>query len=105
MSPTLLSRADVVLREGTPRVPGSPPVSAVSWRSRLAILVAFGLVYGAVMGSYGEPLAARPLQMLYSALKVPLLLTATFAIGLPTSRAISCACWSSSRLVGLRAGS
>ncbi|AMV36905.1 hypothetical protein [Planctomyces sp. SH-PL62] len=84
MSSTLLSRADVVLREGTPRVPGNPPVSAVSWRSRLAILVAFGVVYGAVMGSYGEPLAGRPLQMLYSALKVPLLLTATFAIGLPT---------------------
>ncbi|WP_165244407.1 hypothetical protein [Paludisphaera soli] len=84
MSLTLLSRADDVLREGTGRGAEGPPARPVSWRWRLAILVVFGLAYGAAMGSYGDPPAARPLQMAYSAIKVPLLLGASFAICLPT---------------------
>jgi hypothetical protein len=49
-------------------------------------LVAFGLLYGAVMGSF-RALAAQPqwlLQIIYSAVKVPLLLSATFVISLPS---------------------
>ncbi|MDG3006356.1 hypothetical protein [Paludisphaera mucosa] len=84
MSLTLLSRADAVLREGSAAEPDAPPTAVVSWRSRLAILIAFGMVYGAVMGAYGDSLGDRPLQMLYSALKVPVLLTVSFAISLPT---------------------
>ena len=52
----------------------------------LAFLVLFGLVYGAVMGSY-RALVAQPqwlLQIVYSAVKVPLLLVATFVISSPS---------------------
>jgi hypothetical protein len=49
----------------------------------LAVLVAYGMLYGAVMGGYGGFADDGMLQMLYSALKVPLLLTVTFALSLP----------------------
>jgi hypothetical protein len=49
-------------------------------------LVLFGLLYGAAMGSF-RALADQPqwlLQIVYSSVKVPLLLTATFVISLPS---------------------
>jgi hypothetical protein len=51
-----------------------------------------GCVYGAVMGAFGE----RPLQMLYSAVKVPLLLAATTVLSLPSYFVLN-------TLLGLRA--
>ena len=51
-----------------------------------AFLIFFGLLYGAAMGSF-RAIGAQPqwlLQMAYSAVKVPLLLTATFLISLPS---------------------
>lgn len=74
---TLLHQADLVLR-------GGPVRDALSWRSRLTVVSVFGVFYGAVMGSYGGLDADRPWQMLYSGLKVPLLLSATFLLSLPT---------------------
>lgn len=74
-TPTLLRRADALLR-GLPE-PEAPAASA--WRSRLAIVATFGALYGATMGWYG----GRPLQATYSALKLPLMLAASFAISLP----------------------
>lgn len=74
-TPTLLHRADALLRG----LPEPAPPGATAWRSRLAILAAFGALYGATMGSFGE----RPLQAAFSALKLPLMLAATFAISLP----------------------
>lgn len=62
-----LRRADAILR-------GDPP--AGSWR----LVLGCGLAYGGVMGAFG----GRPLQVAYSAVKVPLLLLATLALGLPT---------------------
>src|SRR5437879_1222370 len=54
----------------------------------LALLVGFvaifGLTYGAVMGSFGGWGDDRLLQVVYSALKVPLLLLGTFALALPS---------------------
>jgi hypothetical protein len=47
-------------------------------------MIIFGLLYGAVMGSYPGPHGPRALQMVYSALKVPLLLFVTFLISLPS---------------------
>jgi hypothetical protein len=44
------------------------------------LVLACGLAYGAVMGSFG----GRPLQALYSAIKVPLLLLATVGLSLPS---------------------
>jgi hypothetical protein len=52
----------------------------------VACLVLFGLLYGVVMGSF-RALASQPqwlTQIVYSGIKVPLLLTVTFAISLPS---------------------
>lgn len=60
-------------------------------------LVLFGLLYGVVMGSF-RALASQPqwlAQIVYSAIKVPLLLTVTFAISLPSFYVVNA-------LVGLR---
>ena len=52
---------------------------------RLAVLIVFfGLLYGAVMGTFSGIAGRRLLQVLYSALKVPLLLLATFVLSLPS---------------------
>lgn len=50
----------------------------------LTLLVVFGLLYGAVMGSFGGVTGRRALQPLYSGLKVPLLLLVTFALSIPS---------------------
>ena len=50
----------------------------------LRVLVAFGAIYGAVMGGYGGLRGDRWLQVLSSAAKVPVLLAATTALGLPS---------------------
>jgi hypothetical protein len=66
---------DAVLRAARP--PGLGPL--------VFMLVAFGSLYGAAMGSFWSGDAGvRPLQMLYSALKVPMLLVVTFALSLPS---------------------
>lgn len=52
---------------------------------RLLLTVAvFGVLYGATMGTFGGVRGDRPLQILYSALKVPLLLLVTFGLSLPS---------------------
>lgn len=51
----------------------------VPWARLGLLLLAGGWIYGAAMGSYG----ARPLQALYSALKVPFLLSAATLVVLP----------------------
>jgi hypothetical protein len=71
---TLLLKADGVLRGDWPRS---------DWRASLALILLFGPVYGAVMGSYGFDAPERLLQVLYSALKMPLLLGASTLICLP----------------------
>ena len=63
----LLRQADAILR-------GRPV--AGSWR----LVLGCGLAYGSVMGSFGW----RPGQMVYSAIKVPLLLGATLFLSLPS---------------------
>jgi hypothetical protein len=50
----------------------------------LAAVLVGGLMYGVVMGTYSGLSPGRYQQLLYSGLKVPLLLLATFAICLPT---------------------
>jgi hypothetical protein len=73
----LLVQSDLLLRPTT-RVVFAP-------RTLLAIVVLFGVVYGALMGTYYEPgEAPRWLQSVYSATKVPLLLTLTFVLALPS---------------------
>ncbi|MCD6393095.1 MAG: hypothetical protein J7M40_06265 [Planctomycetes bacterium] len=48
------------------------------------LVVVFGVLYGAVMGSFAGVFGERFLQVVYSAVKVPFLLTATFALSLPS---------------------
>ncbi|MCE5268063.1 MAG: hypothetical protein LLG00_09275 [Planctomycetaceae bacterium] len=52
--------------------------------SMIACIVTFGMVYGAVMGSFGGIGGQRLWQAIYSALKVPLLLVGTSLIAWPS---------------------
>jgi hypothetical protein len=58
--------------------------SALGPRQIILIMIAFGFLYGAVMGSFGGVTGERFWQVVYSAMKVPLLLTLTFVISLPS---------------------
>ena len=59
-------------------------LQAFAPRRLVAIFVVFGCLYGASMGSFGGDDGPRGLQMLYSALKVPLLVGVTFALSVPS---------------------
>ncbi len=48
------------------------------------LIVIFGILYGAVMGSFGGVFGRRFWQVVFSAVKVPFLLTATFLLSLPS---------------------
>jgi len=48
------------------------------------VMTAFGLIYGGLMGTFGGISPDRFEQIAWSALKVPLLLAATFAFSLPS---------------------
>jgi hypothetical protein len=52
--------------------------------SLVLAVVVFGMFYGGVMGTYGGVAESRYLQVLYSAVKVPLLLITTFLLSLPS---------------------
>lgn len=60
----------------------APLMGRLRWL--LILLLACGLFYGAVMGTYSGLEAGRLRQLLYSGVKVPLLLLATFALCLPS---------------------
>lgn len=53
-------------------------------RQLLGLIVLFGCIYGAVMGTFGGIWGDRLLQVLFSAIKVPLLLLVTFVLSLPS---------------------
>ena len=69
----LLRHADDVLR-----------ARPMSLRQLVVLIAVFSMAYGVVMGSFSVDGSLRAKQMLYSALKMPLLLLATFAISLPS---------------------
>lgn len=53
--------------------------------AQLGLMVAaFGITYGAVMGSFGGVLGEHFWQVVFSAVKVPFLLLGTFALSLPS---------------------
>jgi hypothetical protein len=78
----LLVEADRILR-GEGWEAATDGMAAIGLRFVTATLAA-GMLYGAVMGTYGGLGADRLLQMLYSALKLPLLLLLSFAVSLPS---------------------
>lgn len=59
------------------------------------MIVAFGMSYGGVMGAFGGLGGDRPLQLVYSAVKVPILIMLTFALSVPSFYVIN-------TLLGLR---
>jgi hypothetical protein len=61
-----------------------------------ATVLLFGLTYGAVMGTFGGVAGPGAWQLVYSAVKVPLLLLVTFALSVPSFFVLN-------TLVGLRA--
>jgi hypothetical protein len=77
----MMRHADEILRGRRDRP--EAPLSHALLRL-ISLLVVFGLFYGAVMGSFGGVTGGRGLQVLYSAVKVPLLLVVTFALSLPS---------------------
>jgi hypothetical protein len=80
-----LLHADDVLRRRpwVTRTHGTASPFGHPLRWLAADVLVFGLLYGAVMGAFGGVLGDRAWQVLYSALKVPLLLLVTFFLGLP----------------------
>ena len=75
-------QADDVLRRRRWTVESARPWSALGllW----ACVIVYGMAYGGVMGSFGGLLGDRGWQVLFSAVKVPILLGATFLISLPS---------------------
>ena len=80
----LLRQADDVLRRGSGTAASRARGRAFALENPILLIVAFGVFYGAVMGTYGGGAAERIWQVVYSALKVPLLLMATFLLSLPS---------------------
>jgi len=80
----LLRLADDVLREGASAAPLRREAGWGVLGSLTLLLVAFGMFYGGVMGTYGGVAGPRVLQVVYSAVKVPFLLFTTFSLSLPS---------------------
>ena len=79
----VLHHADQILRGDASALP--TPGDATRRLPRLAMMVViFGMFYGCVMGTFSATSPERALQIVYGAIKVPLLLLVTFAIALPS---------------------
>jgi hypothetical protein len=89
---TLLAEIDDILRSRR-LVQSRPARSALRWM--IGCIVVFGMTYGAVMGAFGGVRGERCWQVLYAALKVPLLLLGTSLIAWPSFFVLN-------TLVGLR---
>jgi hypothetical protein len=75
-------QAGFVLRG--PRVILAPGRPAVAWQQLWPTVIAFSFFYGAVMGTFGGVAGDRLWQVMFSAVKLPLLLAGAFLLGLPT---------------------
>ena len=105
----LLRRADDILRRRPWIAQSAPAGSDRLWLGACVFL--FGMLYGAVMGSFGGVGVDRLWQVAFSAIKVPLLLLVTFLIGLPkllcpqhAFRAAPRLCGGTTALVAAQAG-
>jgi hypothetical protein len=77
----LLTAADDVLRGQRAVARGSRLASTAML---VLLILAFGMLYGGVMGTYGGLAGERPWQLVYSAVKVPFLIVTTFALSIPS---------------------
>jgi hypothetical protein len=80
----LLRLADGVLRGKSSRAKRQRLLPLPVAGSFSLAIVVFGTFYGGVMGAYGGTAGPRVLQVVYSAVKVPFLLTTTFLLSLPS---------------------
>jgi len=80
--PAFLLRADDVLRRRPWTTRSTDVFPALATLATTAVI--FGMTYGAVMGSFSGVWDQRAWQVVYSAVKVPLLLSATSLIALPS---------------------
>ena len=78
----LLRTVDQFLRKGAWTAKAGDP-SLPLWMVLLLVVLG-GSFYGAVMGTYSGLLLGRIWQLVYSAIKVPLLLLATFSLSVPS---------------------
>jgi len=72
---------DRILRGATGQGPGNGSIGLVRG---MAMVLVGGAFYGLVMGAFGGFTSDRPLQMIYSAAKVPLLIVVTGALAMPS---------------------
>ena len=79
---SLLLRIDDVLRRRRWAEDNQSPSKTLA--TLAGLLVICGAIFGAALGTFGGITPDRFEQILYSAIKVPLLLVATFAISLPS---------------------
>jgi hypothetical protein len=77
-----LLHADAVVRADVRRIDFTAPGRTLA--SLMALIVEFGGLYGAAMGSFGGVTGDRLLQVGYAAVKVPMLLLITSALSLPS---------------------
>jgi len=80
----LLRLADGVLRGETASAERQRLLRLPVAGSLTLAVVVFGMFYGGVMGAYGGSAGPRVWQVVYSAVKVPFLLTTTFLLSLPS---------------------
>jgi hypothetical protein len=80
----LFQLADNLLRGEVSAAGGSREPRLPVLGSLILAIVVYGMVYGAVMGSYGGMSGLRFWQAVYSAVKVPLLMISTFLLSLPS---------------------
>lgn len=78
----LLNQAWQILRGPTRKDPCAMSTPSVCMRMVLTLLC--GMIYGSVLGSFGGLSLERFVQVIFSAVKVPMLLLVTFAISLPS---------------------
>ena len=81
---SLFQLADNLLRGEISAARGSRDQRLPVLGSLILAIVVYGMFYGAVMGSYGGMSGLRLWQAVYSAVKVPLLMIATFLLSLPS---------------------
>jgi hypothetical protein len=77
----VIHQVDRVLRGVTAAGSGK---DSISLRHGMAIVVLGGALYGTAMGAFGGLTGAGPLQMTYSAVKVPILIVVTAALAMPS---------------------
>jgi len=81
MNSVLIRAEDVLRRRRWPTESAEPWVAV---RRLVGLIALFGMLYGAVMGSFGGLAGDRLWQVVFAAVKVPMLLLVTFSICLPS---------------------